>query len=167
MRHMQIRRQAQLVQRQIKRELALLGSMRGDPLGQFQFHIPMFAAMWGVIRESAVVPCLFTRAYKEVLGASVSRGNMCRFCTYWHANTASELGVVGMRETWRKRTMSYLPGCPKRFKAVLLWFRDATHVDFFDYPTSVRGQCVLLGASCASHCGAAHASVSHAAPHRP
>lgn len=147
---MQLPRQAQLVQKQIKREMQLLGSLRGDPLGQFQFHIPLFAAMWGTIREAAVVPCLFTRAYKEVLGAAVSRGNLCRFCTYWHTSTANELGVVGMRETWRKRTMSHLPGCPKRFKAVLLWFRDATHLHFFTEPNAVRSNRQYSALSCCS-----------------
>lgn len=135
---MQLPRQAQLVQKQIKREMQLLGSLRGDPLGQFQFHIPLFAAMWGTIREAAVVPCLFTRAYKEVLGSAVTRGNLCRFCAHGDANNTNDLGVVGARETWRKRTMSHLPGCPKRFKAVLLWFRDATHLHFFTEPNAVR-----------------------------
>lgn len=131
---MQLPRQAQLVQKQIKREMQLLGSLQGDPLAQFQFHIPLFAAMWGTVREAAVVPCLFTRAYKEVLGAAVSRGNLSRFASH----NSNDMGGVGMRDTWRKRTLSHLPGCPERFKAVLLWFRDATHIQFFREPESVR-----------------------------
>lgn len=135
---MQIPRQKYKVQKQIKRELAMLGSLKGDPLGQFQFHIPLFAALWGVVRESAVVPVIFTRGYKEVLGAAVSRGNLCRFCTYWHTNSAAELGMPGVRDAWHSKTMKYLLRCPKRFKAVMLWFRDATYFDFFRGPDAVR-----------------------------
>lgn len=134
----QIPRQKFKVQRQVKRELAMLGSLKGDPLGQFQFHIPLFAALWGVVRESAVVPVIFTRGYKEVLGAAVSRGNLCRFCTYWHTNSAAELGMPGVRDAWHSKTMKYLLRCPKRFKAVMLWFRDATYFDFFRGPDAVR-----------------------------
>eukprot|EP00892_Ulva_mutabilis_P005251 jgi/Ulvmu1/3098/UM015_0138.1 len=130
----EIPRQKFKVQKQIKRELAMLGSLKGDPLGQFQFHIPLFAALWGVVRESAVVPVIFTRGYKEVLGAAVSRGNLCRFCTYWHTNSAAELGMPGVRDAWHSKTMKYLLRCPKRFKAVMLWFRDATYFDFFRGP---------------------------------
>jgi hypothetical protein len=72
-----------------------------------------------------------------------------------------------MREAWRKKTMAYLPECPKRFKAVMLWFRDATHIGFFD---ERRGVCTrklsaylafspLVTQSFAGHgCGRAHHS---------
>jgi AhpD family alkylhydroperoxidase len=119
------------VQRQVRSDLCGLGSMRGDPLGQTHFHIPLFAAVWGVLREACVVPRHFTRGYKEVLGASVSRGNMCRFCVFWHASAAGGEGIEGMAAAWRAKTLKYLPTCAKRFKAIVLWLRDANHPGYF------------------------------------
>jgi AhpD family alkylhydroperoxidase len=129
---MQIPRQAQVVQKQIKKELCMMGSLKGDPLGQYQFHYPLFASVWSVVRESAVVPNVFSRGVKELLGAAVSRGNLCRFCCCWHSNTACEVGVPGMREAWRNSTLTRLSHCDARIKAIMLWFRDATHPGYFE-----------------------------------
>ena len=128
---MQLPRQMQLAQRQVRAELALAGSMRGDPLGQFHFHIPLFAGMWSVLRETAIVPNIFTRGYKEVLGAATSRGNICRFCVFWHANAAGGGGVQGVEEAWRTSSLTSLPDCAKRFKALVLFLRDGMHPGYF------------------------------------
>jgi hypothetical protein len=135
---LQVVRQTQLVQQQMKRELHLLPSLRGDPLRQCQFHIPLYAAMWGVLRESSIVEHLFKRSYKELLGAEVSRGNLRHFCESNQPGAVSALGAVGMREEWCKSTLVHLPACPKRYQALLLWFRHAMQVLFFHEPHSVR-----------------------------
>ena len=127
------------MQKQIKKEMCMIGSAKGDPLGQTQFHIPLFAAVWSVARESSVVPGRFARCFKEALGAAVSRGNLCRFCCYWHSNTAAETGMGGMREAWRHGSLAQMHDFHKRHKAILLWFRDATHPGFFE--PRVRPRC--------------------------
>jgi hypothetical protein len=128
---MQIPRQMQVVQKQMKRELAISGAMPGEPLGPFQFHIPLFASIWGLLREACIVPARFSRAHKEVLGAAVSSGNFCRFCCNLHVSGRGDMGVRGMLAAWKSRSLVRLPKCQMRFKAILLWFRDSTRADFF------------------------------------
>lgn len=127
----QIPRQAQAVQKQIKRELTPNAAVSADIFAQFEFHIPLYAAMWGVFRESTIAASGFLCGFKEVLSAAVSRGNRSVICGKWHVQLAASAGVAGIQNAWRHKSLVHLPQCPARYKAIVLWFRDATHLGFF------------------------------------
>jgi hypothetical protein len=122
-----------------------MGSLKGDPIGQYQFHLPLFASMWSVVREATVVPAVFSRGVKEMLGAAVSQGNLCRLCCCWHSNSACEAGIEG-RSLWRDSSLIQLSHCEPRIKAILLWFRDAIHPGFFE--TNVRSSGIIMVRHC-------------------
>lgn len=128
---MQIAKQQAATQKQVRASLCGFGSLKIEPLGQTLFHIPLFASFWSVLREASVVPGLLSRGEKEVLGASVSRGNMCRFCGFWHAQSASGAGMGGMAGAWRAKNLKGVRALSQRFKATALWLRDATNPAFF------------------------------------
>ena len=86
------------VQKQLRNEMAAMGSVTGDPLGQLQFHIPLFAGAWSVVREGFIVSGQFSRGYKGVLAAAISRGNLCRFCCFWHANCSVRFAHASARQ---------------------------------------------------------------------
>jgi hypothetical protein len=64
------------------------------------------------------------------VAASVSRGNQCRFCTYWHVNIARISGLSHINDVWLTESLSALKGCTARHKAMALWFRDANSMAF-------------------------------------
>lgn len=64
------------------------------------------------------------------VAASISRGNQCRFCTFWHVNIARLNGISLMSYAWLEETLTALDGCMNRCKAMALWFRDANSSKF-------------------------------------
>jgi hypothetical protein len=133
---LQIPHQWHAVQRQIKADARGGASSHAEPLKPLDFHIPLFAAAWGVVHETCVVPGELTRRDKEALAACVTQGNLCHFSASARTERrggASGAASQGVTASARRARSSKGPAaCDQRVGALALWLRDANHPGYFD-----------------------------------